>query len=127
MNFLHLIHAACSTRISNLTIKHRNTLHPFFLLLSSILQKKTFTVFPLLNVSPRINAPSVRLLSKFLIFGINCFYARSILETAKGKLTEKLFSSDEIAGPHRPMVEISSALQTVFISISVTRKGHVEA
>ena len=51
----------------------------------------------------------------------------SILETAKRKLTEKLFSSDEIAGPHRPMVEISSAPQTVFISISVTRKGHFEA
>ena len=51
----------------------------------------------------------------------------SILETAKRKLTEKLFSTDEIAGPHRPMVEISSAPQTVFISISVTRKGHFEA
>ena len=41
--------------------------------------------------------------------------------------TEKLFPSDEIAGPHRPMVEISSASQTVFISISVTRKGRFEA
>ena len=100
-----LIHATCSTHISNLTIsevpQHATSVF------STFVQYITKNVHRISSIKrPASNkSPSIRCTPRFLIFGINCFYSWSILEMAERRLTEKLFlviKSLDPFYPHRP-------------------------